>query len=473
MRRVLDTLSVCDAEVQVKDGAWFLMRIQPYRTVENRVDGVVVTFVDVSERKQAEDAVRRSEARLKSFIDQARAGVAETDLQGRYLFVNEWLSMTLGFRRDELLRRTFADLADPADAASFGAARDALSSDSQTESNLDRIYVRKDGSRLHLHDRLSFIRDGAGQSHLVAGPDHRPVGTARRHGRPLSLPCRTSLIARKRRPGRRLVLVTMRRAADGPSRSETPRRVTCGRAVVRPARPLDAEAAERLLHELGVHQVELELQNEQLRQTHAALERSRDRYVALFEEAPVGYVTLGLNGTIIEANFQAGHMLSVPRSRLAARRFTEFVPLEDRAALPRAFPADAARLRHAVVRRARGDGDRRRAMDRVADEPDHGSGNRHPSLSRGARGHRCPRAHARGGVPAGRDRGFVRGRDREPRPGGPCHLLERRGTAPVRLRGRRNDRHVAASAGATRATGRGRRAAAPAARRPDRRTPRD
>jgi anion-transporting ArsA/GET3 family ATPase len=53
--------------------------------------------------------------------------------------------------------------------------------------------------------------------------------------------------------------------------------------------PLDAAAAEQVLHELGVHQVELELQNEQLRNVHSALERSRDRYIDLFEHAPVGF----------------------------------------------------------------------------------------------------------------------------------------------------------------------------------------
>ena len=91
-------------------------------------------------------------------------------------------------------------------------------------------------------------------------------------------------------------------------------------------------AADRkvLMHELGVHQVELEMQNEQLRQTQGALEASRDRYADLYERAPVGYVTLGVGSTIVEANRSAAELLGSPQPRLIGRRFTEFVMLDDR-----------------------------------------------------------------------------------------------------------------------------------------------
>ena len=79
--------------------------------------------------------------------------------------------------------------------------------------------------------------------------------------------------------------------------------------------PASAFQAEHLAHELRVHQAELEIQNEQLRRVQQQLEASRDRYLDLYEHAPVGYVTIGFDGYIVEANrlalVQLG-LLSVP-----------------------------------------------------------------------------------------------------------------------------------------------------------------
>jgi len=63
---VLESLTPKEAEVQVKSGTWYLMRIRPYRTMENLIEGAVITLVDISERKKAEASLRASEVRLKT-----------------------------------------------------------------------------------------------------------------------------------------------------------------------------------------------------------------------------------------------------------------------------------------------------------------------------------------------------------------------------------------------------------------------
>jgi PAS domain S-box-containing protein len=92
---------------------------------------------------------------------------------------------------------------------------------------------------------------------------------------------------------------------------------------------LPPEEARRLLHELRVHQIELEMQNEELRRAQEELEASRARYFDLYDLAPVGYVLLGEPGLILEANLTAANLLGVARSAMSRQPLTRFILPED------------------------------------------------------------------------------------------------------------------------------------------------
>ena len=92
---------------------------------------------------------------------------------------------------------------------------------------------------------------------------------------------------------------------------------------------LSPDQQERLLHELRVHQIELEMQNDELRRTEARLEASRERYFDLYDLAPVGYLTISEAGLIVEANLAAAGLLGVARGALARQPVSRFVLPED------------------------------------------------------------------------------------------------------------------------------------------------
>ncbi len=114
----------------------------------------------------------------------------------------------------------------------------------------------------------------------------------------------------KRGPGRKVTL-----------RAEAERIVSAHKAKKRAAVEMPVE---EILHELQVHEVELDLQIEELQRAEMELEILRDRYLALYEEAPLGYVTLDKYNLVTQANVAAAAILGHSKSSLVGRRFSSF-----------------------------------------------------------------------------------------------------------------------------------------------------
>ena len=89
--------------------------------------------------------------------------------------------------------------------------------------------------------------------------------------------------------------------------------------------------AIKLMHELQVHQIELEMQNEELRKAAEEVENALRKYTMLYDLAPMGYFTLEPDGTIIELNFAGAEILQDKRSRLVGTNFKLFVSNESTA----------------------------------------------------------------------------------------------------------------------------------------------
>ena len=90
---------------------------------------------------------------------------------------------------------------------------------------------------------------------------------------------------------------------------------------------VDADT-KKLLHELQVHQVELEMQNEELRQAQEIAENALKKYTMLYDLAPLGYLTIEKAGIILELNFTAAEMLGERRFSLVKSNIKHFIPEE-------------------------------------------------------------------------------------------------------------------------------------------------
>ena len=88
---------------------------------------------------------------------------------------------------------------------------------------------------------------------------------------------------------------------------------------------LPPETTQGLLHELQVHQIELEMQNEELRESHIALDIVRTRYFDLYDLAPIGYLTLNAHGAIQQANLTVANLLGMTRGSLIKQPLSKLI----------------------------------------------------------------------------------------------------------------------------------------------------
>jgi two-component system CheB/CheR fusion protein len=97
-QQVLDSLVPTETEIRSTSGRFYIRRILPYRTADNRIAGIVVTFFDISERKRAEEGLRSAQSRLQTIVEQMPAAVLVADApSGRVVVGNRQASILLGY----------------------------------------------------------------------------------------------------------------------------------------------------------------------------------------------------------------------------------------------------------------------------------------------------------------------------------------------------------------------------------------
>jgi PAS domain S-box-containing protein len=146
-RAVVDRLIPIEKEVTSSSGRVYVRRILPYRTADHRIDGAVITFVDISERKRVEESLRESQERFRVVVEGAPDfAMLLIDPQGRIVTWNVGAERLLGYSAAEAVGRNAAMIYPPADAAADLSRRMQQAAEFGRAAN-ESWYVRKAGSR--------------------------------------------------------------------------------------------------------------------------------------------------------------------------------------------------------------------------------------------------------------------------------------------------------------------------------------
>ncbi len=158
-QQLLRDLAPREKEVRTEDGHWCARRIFPYRTLDNRIDGVVMTFVDITERKQAADAIVR---RLAAIVESSADAIFSKDLDGTIRTWNRGAERLYGYSPDEAVGQSVKMLI-PEDFAQEWSHVMRQLADGEHVEQLETERVHKDGRRMEVSLTFSPIHDASGK----------------------------------------------------------------------------------------------------------------------------------------------------------------------------------------------------------------------------------------------------------------------------------------------------------------------
>jgi two-component system CheB/CheR fusion protein len=169
LRSVLNSLMPKEVEVRTHAGEWYLLRIRPYRTLENAIDGAVITFTDIAEIRKARAERRDSEAlrRLAAVVHDANDAIAVQDLEGRILAWNPAAQRMYGWSEEEALAMNIRDLIPECEReAELAAARRQLLGEVREPCRTQRI--AKDGRIVEVVLTSTALVNESGEAYAIA-----------------------------------------------------------------------------------------------------------------------------------------------------------------------------------------------------------------------------------------------------------------------------------------------------------------
>jgi two-component system CheB/CheR fusion protein len=167
-----ETLQPVEREVSSVDGRWFIARLVPYRTGLDQIDGAVLTFIDITSRRLAEERARAGEERMRLVADSTKDyAIITMDIDGLITSFNSGAERIFGYTEEEILGKPDAIIFTPEDRAAGVPDEEKGRAREEGRAEDERWHLRKDGSRFFCSGVMTPLQDGELTGYAKIGRD--------------------------------------------------------------------------------------------------------------------------------------------------------------------------------------------------------------------------------------------------------------------------------------------------------------